>query len=177
MTEAVEILATTTPVNSLEAVFEKNTKLPQLRKFVHEQAKIFVMARMAKMILKYFSSVQDKITPAELQLAAELFVEEYPKIRLTEVDLIFRSAAKGAYGPTYEKISMERIMGWAKAYFEARQKWLSANQHRFYVQQKNEAKYSPCPPDILEKVRLRTEKEKDTHLNHNAKKLKRKFGI
>ena len=130
---------------------------------------------MTNNILKYFNNVQEQITPNDLQLVVELFVEEYGKLRISEIDLIFRYAIKGKLGPTFEKINIERIMFWSNEYLKLRTGWLASNQHLRHNQVKKGGEYVKPSPAILQAMKDRDERDKDTHLNHRVRKLKRKL--
>lgn len=65
-----------------------------------------------------------------------LIATEYPALTVADLNLIFRKAKLGDYGELYESLTVPRVMGWFRKYFDerceiagaiSRQK---ANEHR-----------------------------------------------
>ena len=134
MKRANDIIQGLQTVNNLDKVFAIPT--PALRHLDQQQAAIFVMSRIVRNISKFWKGMEKIISPELSQMAAEMITEDYPGLKLTEIDLIFRNAVMGKYGPTYENLNIERVLGWFHKYWADRAVYAEQKAYQKHLNQK-----------------------------------------
>ena len=57
---------------------------------------------------------------SQIDEAAFLIISEFKNITIADINLIFKRAKMGHYGPMYEALSIDKIITWFRDYFEER---------------------------------------------------------
>lgn len=72
-------------------------------------------------VIHYFVKqfqVKEKLTDVEIfQLTTKIIVNQ-PRLRLMELVYVFREALAGKYGPTYQRIGIDSVLGWLSKFYE-----------------------------------------------------------
>jgi hypothetical protein len=84
-----------------------------------QQAAINVMIAMMDACQQYFN-LQQPMNAQQLSLTAELIMEEYYYLRVDELQICFRMAMKGEFGPLYNRIDGQVFFEWIKKYMTKR---------------------------------------------------------
>ena len=84
-----------------------------------QQAAINVMIAMMDACQQYFN-LQQPMNAQQLSLTAELIMEEYYYLRVDELQICFRMAMKGEFGPLYNRIDGQVFFEWIKKYMSKR---------------------------------------------------------
>lgn len=84
-----------------------------------EQSAVSVLVAMMDACQQYFN-LQQPMQPMQLALTAELIMEDYYFLRLDELQLCFRMAMKGDFGPLYNRIDGQVFFEWIKKYMTTR---------------------------------------------------------
>jgi len=135
MIRANEIVQNLQQVNNIEKVFQIPT--PSIRLLNKTQACAFITIRIVKNVTRYWKGMERTIDPEMAKLIAEMIVDDYSSLKLTEIDLVFRNAVMGTYGPTYENLNIERILSWFSKYWESRAIYAEQRVHHQHMQQKS----------------------------------------
>ena len=59
--------------------------------------------------------------PATLAIVVDEIINQYPNLEIAELSISLREGITGKYGPTYNRIAIDTIGTWIKAYYE--QSW------------------------------------------------------
>ena len=92
----------------------------ELRKNKSQQATIAVMVAMMDSCQQYFN-LQQPMNAQQLALTAELMLEDYYYLRVDELQICFRMAMKGEFGPVYNRIDGQVFFEWLKKFMGKRQ--------------------------------------------------------
>jgi hypothetical protein len=92
----------------------------ELRKNKSQQATIAVMVAMMDSCQQYFN-LQQPMNAQQLALTAELMLEDYYYLRVDELQVCFRMAMKGEFGPVYNRIDGQVFFEWIKKFMGKRQ--------------------------------------------------------
>jgi hypothetical protein len=92
----------------------------ELRKNKSQQATIAVMVAMMDSCQQYFN-LQQPMNAQQLALTAELMLEDYYYLRVDELQVCFRMAMKGEFGPVYNRIDGQVFFEWLKKFMGKRQ--------------------------------------------------------
>jgi hypothetical protein len=84
-----------------------------------QQAAINVMVAMMDSCQQYFN-LQQPMNAQQLSLTAELILEDYYYLRVEELQICFRMAMKGEFGPLYNRIDGQVFFEWIKKYMTKR---------------------------------------------------------
>ncbi len=76
-----------------------------------------IIADIMHYFLRQFQ-VKELMTDVQIiQLAVKLMAQQ-PKLRIMELVFVFNQALQGAYGPTYQRIGIDTILGWLSKFYE-----------------------------------------------------------
>jgi len=75
---------------------------------------------MMDMCQQYFN-LQQPMNAQQLALTAELMLEDYYYLRVDELQLCFRMAMKGEFGPVYNRIDGQVFFEWIRKFMTKRQ--------------------------------------------------------
>ena len=94
--------------------------LAEIRKDKSQQATVNIMVAMMDACQQYFN-LQQPMHAAQLALTAELILEDYYYLRVDELQVCFRMAMKGEFGPLYNRIDGQVFFEWIKKFMSKRQ--------------------------------------------------------
>jgi hypothetical protein len=94
--------------------------LAEIRKNKNQQATVNIMVAMMDMCQQYFN-LQQPMNAQQLALTAELMLEDYYYLRVDELQLCFRMAMKGEFGPVYNRIDGQVFFEWIRKFMTKRQ--------------------------------------------------------
>ncbi len=130
-----------------------------------QQAAINVMVAMMDACQQYFN-LQQPMNAQQLSLTAELILEDYYYLRIDELQICFRMAMKGEFGPLYNRIDGQVFFEWIKKYMTKRgaiteriqqEKQTNNNIYDIFTHpQLNEAMHQ-----VVDKMKIREEKPKE----------------
>ena len=78
------------------------------------------MVAMMDMCQQYFN-LQQPMNAQQLALTAELMLEDYYYLRVDELQVCFRMAMKGEFGPVYNRIDGQIFFEWIRKFMTKRQ--------------------------------------------------------
>ncbi len=78
------------------------------------------MVAMMDMCQQYFN-LQQPMNAQQLALTAELMLEDYYYLRVDELQVCFRMAMKGEFGPVYNRIDGQVFFEWIRKFMTKRQ--------------------------------------------------------
>jgi len=112
--------ANSTEVNLHEILVRKTSPmLVTIKTDKGQQAAINVMVAMMDACQQYFN-LQQPMNAQQLSLTAELILEDYYYLRVEELQICFRMAMKGEFGPLYNRIDGQVFFEWIKKYMTKR---------------------------------------------------------
>lgn len=112
--------ANNTEVNLHEILVRKTSPmLVTIKTDKGQQAAINVMVAMMDACQQYFN-LQQPMNAQQLSLTAELIMEDYYYLRVEELQICFRMAMKGEFGPLYNRIDGQVFFEWIKKYMTKR---------------------------------------------------------
>ena len=94
--------------------------LAEIRKDKNQQATVNIMVAMMDMCQQYFN-LQQPMNAQQLALTAELMLEDYYYLRVDELQVCFRMAMKGEFGPVYNRIDGQIFFEWIRKFMTKRQ--------------------------------------------------------
>ena len=94
--------------------------LAEIRKDKSQQATVNIMVAMMDGCQQYFN-LQQPMNAQQLALTAELILEDYYYLRVDELQVCFRMAMKGEFGPLYNRIDGQVFFEWIKKFMSKRQ--------------------------------------------------------
>jgi hypothetical protein len=94
--------------------------LAEIRKDKNQQATVNIMVAMMDMSQQYFN-LQQPMNAQQLALTAELMLEDYYYLRVDELQVCFRMAMKGEFGPVYNRIDGQIFFEWIRKFMTKRQ--------------------------------------------------------
>jgi len=65
-------------------------------------------------------NINRKMSDQQIEVAANLILEEYYNLSMEDLNLCFKKALKGDYGQFYEGLDVMKILGWLRIYFNQR---------------------------------------------------------
>jgi hypothetical protein len=92
----------------------------EIKKNKSQQATIAVMVSMMDSCQQYFN-LQQPMNAQQLALTAELILEDYYYLRVDELQVCFRMAMKGEFGPLYNRIDGQVFFEWIRKFMTKRQ--------------------------------------------------------
>lgn len=105
-----------------------------------------IVCEVMDYFLKQFE-VKEKLTDTQLlQLAIKLIAAQ-PLLRVRELIFVLREALAGSYGPTYERVGINRILEWLNKFYQQSCEHL---EQRMANQNKDEAR-GDTPWEVLER--------------------------
>ena len=94
--------------------------LAEIRKSKNQQATVNIMVAMMDTCQQYFN-LQQPMNAQQLALTAELMLEDYYYLRVDELQVCFRMAMKGEFGPLYNRIDGQVFFEWIRKFMGKRQ--------------------------------------------------------
>ena len=94
--------------------------LAEIRKSKNQQATVNIMVAMMDTCQQYFN-LQQPMNAQQLALTAELMLEDYYYLRVDELQVCFRMAMKGEFGPVYNRIDGQVFFEWIRKFMGKRQ--------------------------------------------------------
>jgi hypothetical protein len=64
--------------------------------------------------------VKTKMNDFQIEMCAQMLLEEFKQINLSDLQLVSKRAISGVYGQFYESISIPKVLEWFRLYFEER---------------------------------------------------------
>lgn len=111
----------TVKVKTMEqAALDKETKT--LGSMIREQGQEFSEGVLQAWILFLNESlnVKRQMSDQQIEMSSEMILEEYGSLRFADLTVLFKSIIKGDYGSFYESLSIDKLMGFFKDYFDKR---------------------------------------------------------
>jgi hypothetical protein len=102
------------------------------------------------------TELQEVPSPEVLEIITSMIIDEFPKMEIGELVICLKKGITGAYGPLYNKISIDTIPTWVRKYYEVTWKEIEANAIMRNKRMKAieiDNPGVPCPPEISEKLR------------------------
>lgn len=95
---------------------------PTLGEVVHsgggEKMAAFVELNLAS--LASFCNLSGSINPGQIQTTVHMILQEFGNLTIADVNLIFRRAKMGEYGPFYGRLDGQMILSWFNQYLDER---------------------------------------------------------
>lgn len=82
-----------------------------------EQLIIPILCDTMSYFLRQFQ-VKEVLSDAQIMQLAIKLLSAQPKLRIMELVFVFNQALQGAYGPTYQRIGIDTILGWLTKFYE-----------------------------------------------------------
>jgi len=118
------------------ALKENVGSLAQIKKGYGPEFQItFIMLWLAD--LNESVGVKNKLNEDMMEQCAMFIIEDYYYLKISDINLIFSRAKKGAYGNFYESISIPKIMQWFSDYAEDRAEIAYSTNLNEHKQDKN----------------------------------------
>lgn len=111
-------LSLTSPtVTTLATVAKEDYPLTIIRA-KNEQSVELLAKRIVDGINNYLDAVdlRNTMNTNQVLLAAQFIIEEHPHLPVKALDLFFRDAAKGKFGPHYNKMDIPTLMQWLQKF-------------------------------------------------------------
>jgi len=70
--------------------------------------------------LREFINVGKKMSDQQTQETAMLIIENYPALKISDINLIFKRAKLGKFGSMYDRLDGQLVLSWFEAYFNER---------------------------------------------------------
>lgn len=70
--------------------------------------------------LNEFLNLRRSLSEIQIEQIAISILQDYRNLKISDINLIFSRAKKGYYGEFYESISMPKILGWFRDYYDDR---------------------------------------------------------
>jgi hypothetical protein len=70
--------------------------------------------------LREFINVGKKMSDQQTQETAMLIIENYPSLKISDINLIFKRAKLGKFGSMYDRLDGQLVLSWFDAYFNER---------------------------------------------------------
>lgn len=119
----------------MEKVFEIET--PSLASISKQcspaKAKAWIEAWIIELL--DFINVSQGMSVAQVSLTADFILERYCCLTVADIQLVFKRAMAGDYGPFYGKLDGTMILSWLRAYFDQRcdaAEAISQQENRFH---------------------------------------------
>jgi hypothetical protein len=64
--------------------------------------------------------VKTKMNDFQIEMCAQMLLEEFKQINLSDLQLVAKRAISGAYGQFYESVSIPKVLEWFRLYFDER---------------------------------------------------------
>lgn len=107
-------------MNDYPAVLEST--LPTLGSINRQFGVDFTQAYIEGWIvnLREFINVGKKMSDQQTQETAMLIIENYPSLKIADINLIFKRAKLGKFGSMYDRLDGQLILSWFEVYFNER---------------------------------------------------------
>jgi|GEM_PF-4110853 len=103
---------------------------PTLKRFDENQMILFLAAKIKINLHRYFGQTENTLDQESEMILSEMIIEDFNGLKLSEIDVVFKNAAKGKYGPDFNKIDISRVFNWFLSYCKQSGKFISDNRHR-----------------------------------------------
>lgn len=101
-------------------------------------------------LCEFLNIPRANMTESQIRQTAELSVDEYRNLTISDIMLIFRRAKLGQWGEIYGRIDGQMILGWFSEYFEERceeaARLSQSEAHRI------KGEYNGSVPDIVHRM-------------------------
>jgi len=106
-------------VNISDAI---NSKAPTLASFKRHQSKEFtVNFVMAWLVyLNNILNLNKPMSEEQVRLCSGMIVEEFYMLKISDLTLLFKRIISGSYGEFYERLGIDKILKFFRAYLEER---------------------------------------------------------
>ena len=107
-------------INDFPAIL--NSGLPSLVSIGKKFGDDFILAYIEGWIvnLREFVNVGKKMTDSQCQETAIYILDEYFNLSIADINLIFKNAKTGKYGPMYDHLDGQMILSWFDQHFNDR---------------------------------------------------------
>ena len=162
------------PILKIDDIFESVT--PKLAQFNQGVACSWLYAKIEINVNRYFSKYKDPVNEEELTELSMMIWDDFKALRLTEIDFIFRQAAKKVYQEQIFYIDIPTIYSWFKHHAkDVAKRWQYANSQYKH----SPSKGVPCPEKFLKLAEERSDIKpwkKSDKMSEHVNKLKEKYG-
>jgi len=167
-----EIETENLPVLSLQSAFDSVGG--KLGHFNEREIILFLRAKIDVNLDRYFSQVENTLDSESVRELSIMIYEDYKAFKITEIDFIFRQAAKGKYGKVYNRIDILTAFSWFKEYANDFRKYYNQRINQFV---KHDTSKCITAPIEFVKVFEENKRNKETSsLRESIQKLKDKIG-
>jgi len=99
-----------------------NTKTPSIASFKREQGKEFTVSFMMAWLvyLNGILNLNKPMSEEQVRLCSGMIVEEFYMLKISDLTLLFKRIISGVYGEFYERLSIDKILKFFRAYLEER---------------------------------------------------------
>lgn len=114
-------LCVATKCRSVKAAVEAGT--PMLGEVVHAGGEGQMLAFIEGNIIAlavFCNLPKGSITPSQIQTTADMILAEFGNLTIADVNLVFRRAKMGEYGPFYGRLDGQMILSWFGQYLDER---------------------------------------------------------
>lgn len=107
-------------VTSIEKSLEANT--PTLGKLVKTYGDTKIEAYLKIWLINLNESLNLKrpLTESQISETAFMILDGNKNLTISDINLIFKRAKSGEYGPFFESLSIDKVLTWFSQYFEER---------------------------------------------------------
>ena len=94
--------------------------------------------------------VKNKMNDFQIEMCAQMILEEFKQINLADLQLVCKRAISGAYGQFYESISIPKVLEWFRLYFDERCESAAMSNHQIKTSGQIEAQASDVVSALTE---------------------------
>ena len=102
-----------------QAIMVQTPSIATLRKTYGER-QIGAYIKLWIIQLNEFLNVARPLKEVQIDECARLILSEYWGMSIADINIVFRKAKMGGYGELYESLSLNKILGWFKEYYNDR---------------------------------------------------------
>lgn len=99
-----------------------NSKAPSIGTFQREKGREFTESLIMGWLV-YINDILNlnkSMTEDQIEMCAEMVVDEFYALKISDLTLLSKRIISGAYGEFYESISIPKVLSWFREYFEER---------------------------------------------------------
>jgi hypothetical protein len=99
-----------------------NTDEPTLGKLLRTYGDEFTEKYLCVWLIEIqeMLGVKNKMNDFQIEMCAQMLLDEFKQINLSDLQLVAKRAISGVYGQFYESISIPKVLEWFRLYFEER---------------------------------------------------------
>lgn len=126
------------------------------KKYGKEETDAYI--RLWIILLNESINVKRGLTEYQIGECARIILEEFYTLTIVDINIIFKNAILGAFGPLYEALSIDKILSWFNAYYNKRLEIaedmaMAESDKNKYYEEKGERVSTDAKEEIREAVK------------------------